>query len=103
VTVRPTRFEVSLLPPEHDGFRYFRVYVELMDRYGWTVHDGHSCLGGDGQWDHGGKSVYGRDDTWIATHRFDLDTAKRLAIEAAPGVNVNGMTAAQALARKGTP
>lgn len=103
VRVRPTRFEVSLLPPEHEGFRYFRVFVEVLDRCGRAVHDGHSCLGGDGQWDHAGKSVYGRDDTWIAAHRFDLETAKRLAIEAAPGINVNGMNAAQALARKEAP
>ncbi|SFD13483.1 hypothetical protein [Streptomyces aidingensis] len=103
VTVRPTRYEVSLLPPGHDAYPHYRLWVEELDRYGWTVHDGHACLGAvddDGRlWWSIGTSVYGRDDAWTARYRHpDLDTALRLAVAAAPHLNVNVRTAAQVLA-----
>lgn len=40
-----------------------------------------------------------REDDWLAAHRFDLDTALKLAREAAPHVTVNGRTVADALTR----
>lgn len=98
--VRATRYEVSLLPEDDINYRLFRVLVEERDGYGWTVHDGHACLSAAGVWDGVGVSVYGNDEAWIAAHRFDLDTALRLAREAAPGVTVNGVTAAEALRRR---
>jgi hypothetical protein len=97
-TIRPTRYTVSVLPEDHVDASSFTLWVER-DRYGWGVNDGRSSLGADGQWDRGGVSVYGRDDAWIATHRFDEQTALRLAREAAPHVTVNGHTVAEALAR----
>jgi hypothetical protein len=39
---------------------------------------------------------HGRSAAWLAAHRFDLDTALRLAQAAAPTVTVNGRTAADA-------
>ena len=42
-------------------------------------------------------SPSGREDDWLATHRFDLDTALNLAKEAAPKLTTNGFTVADAL------
>lgn len=98
--VRATRFEVSLLPEDDVNYRSFRVLVEERDGYGWTVHDGHACLSAAGVWDGVGISVYGNDEAWIVAHRFDRETALRLAREAAPGVTVNGVTAAEVLRRR---
>lgn len=98
---KATRFEVSCLPEGHDARRYFRLTVEIQDRYGWTVHDGFSCLDATGA-KADGLSVYERSDEWISAHRFDLDTALLLAEEHAPKLTVNGMTAADVLARDAT-
>jgi hypothetical protein len=38
-----------------------------------------------------------REDDWLDTHRFDLDTALKLAKEQAPLVTVNGYTVTDAL------
>jgi hypothetical protein len=40
-----------------------------------------------------------REGDWLDAHRFDQDTAIRLAQEQAPLVSVNGITAAEALRR----
>lgn len=97
-TVRPTRYEVSCLPPGDVNFKSFVVIVEQRDRYGWTVHDGFACLDADGTWCEGGTSVYGRDDAWINRHRFDEQTALSLAVDAAPHMKTfHGHTVADAL------
>lgn len=98
-TVRPPQFEVSLLPEDDINYPLFVIAVESRGAGRWAVVRHRQCLGADGEWSW--ESIPSeREDEWLATHRFDLETAKRLAIEAAPGVYINGMTAAQALARK---
>jgi hypothetical protein len=99
VRVRPIRFEVSLLPEDDVNYRLYAVKVEYFGEGKWAVHDGFGCLGVDGTWDEG-LHAYGRGDEWLAAHRFDKQTAIKLAREAAPGVTVHGITAAQALARR---
>ncbi|MET9222376.1 hypothetical protein ABZX65_26930 [Streptomyces sp. NPDC003300] len=102
ITVRPTRFEVSLLPEDDINYPVFVVAVEARGRGRWAVIRHRKCLGANGEWSY--ESIPSeREDEWLDAHRFDLETAKRLAIEAAPGISVNGMTAAQAVARKETP
>jgi hypothetical protein len=96
--VQATRYEVSCLPIDHPERRRFRLFVEVMDRYGWTVHDGGTCLDFGGGWADG-MSVYERDDEWISAHRFDLGTALNLAKTVAPTMSVNGRTVAEVLAR----
>jgi hypothetical protein len=83
-TVQPTAYRVSLLP-EDDVNRQGR----------WAVTNGDACLGADGTWADGVKP-HGRGASWLTAHRFDLDTALRLAQAAAPKVTVNGRTAADA-------
>jgi hypothetical protein len=64
----------------------------------WSVMRFSECLGADGEWDwEAGPSS--REDDWLAAHRFDLDTALRLAAEHAPKVTVNGITALEILAK----
>jgi hypothetical protein len=98
--VRPTRYSVNLLP-DSIGF-YAQLFEITVERRGalhqWAVLcDGH-CLGSDGTWDRERLSSEQTDD-WLPEHRFDLDTALRLAKEAAPHVTVKGRTAAEVLAR----
>ena len=98
-TVRPSQFEVSVLPEDDINCPYFVVTVETRGSGRWAVVRNRQCLGADGEWSW--ESIPSeREDEWLATHRFDLETATRLAVETAPGISVNGMTAAQALARK---
>lgn len=97
--IRPSQFEVSVLPEDDINYPYFVVTVETRGAGRWAVVRHRQCLGADGEWSW--ESIPSeREDEWKATHRFDLETAQRLAVEAAPRVHVNGMTAAQARARQ---
>lgn len=96
-TVRPTHYEVSVLPETDVNFRAYRLFIERRSGDKWSVHDGFASLAVDGTWTEGLKS-HGRDG-WTERHWYDLETARSLAIAAAPHVNVNGVTAAQALAK----
>ena len=97
-TVRETRYEVSLLPEDNINAHTWMVAVEYRGRGRWAVlHHGY-CLGTDGEWSYESMPS-GREDEWLAMHRFDLDTALRLAKEHAPKLTINGMTAADVLAR----
>ena len=94
-----TRITVNLLhesaaPDAH----VFEITVEYRGNRRWAILRHGQCLGADGTWDYELRPSE-REDEWIASHRFDLDTALRLAKEAAPGVTVNGLAAADALAR----
>ena len=96
-TVRPTRYEVSILPPGHPAYRHHVIgvyYRRGADR--WTVaHCGYT-LDASGVWDDG---IVERTDSQHAAHLHDLDTALDLARAAAPHVTVNGRTALDAWQR----
>lgn len=96
-TVSPARYTVSLLPESDVNYRLYVVEVMYWGDGHWGVINGatDTRLGIDGAWADGIKP-YGRGDDWLDAHRFDLDTALRLAQEAAPHVIVNGRTAADA-------
>lgn len=97
---RPTRYVVNLLPESEyaKGGHHFEITVEWRGEDRWAVLRSGWCLGADGDWDYERRPSE-REDDWIAAHRFDLRTALRLAKEAAPTVTVNGVTAADAVAR----
>lgn len=90
-TVRPTRFEVSCLPPDSVAGQVFALSVEWRGNDRWAVLRRGSCLAQDGTWDYEHIPSERRDD-WLDEHRFDLDTAIRLATEQAPLVTCNGYT-----------
>jgi hypothetical protein len=93
-----TRYTVNLLPETDPHGHVFELTVDYRGHGQWAVLRHGWCLGHDGSWDYELRPSE-REDEWIDTHRFDLNTALQLAKEAAPGVNVNGLTAAQALVR----
>ncbi|MEU5660116.1 hypothetical protein ABZ802_31535 [Streptomyces sp. NPDC047737] len=97
-TVQATEYEVSILPEDDINRPLFVITVQYRGEGRWAVTRHGSCLGTDGQWEFGIKE-YDRGDAWLDAHRFDLDTALRLAREAAPHVICNGHTALDAYRR----
>ncbi|MFE9845813.1 hypothetical protein [Streptomyces goshikiensis] len=97
-TVRPTRYVVSCLPETNDNAPHFSLNVEYRGRDLWAVVRHGSCLNSAGRWSY--ESIPSeREDEWLAEHRFELDTALKIAREAAPTLTVNGYTVADALRR----
>lgn len=99
--VRTTAYAVSCFPADDRNGYHFTLKVEYRGRGLWGVFDGPYCLGTDGDFDYE-PSPSSRDDEWLSTHRFDLDTALALAKEHAPLMEVNGHTVADVLARRNT-
>jgi hypothetical protein len=96
-TVRPTRYEVTCLPEDDINAPHFALEVAYRGSGLWAVTRHGACLSADGSWDWE-PSPSNREDDWLERHRFDLDTALRLAREAAPRITVNGHTVTDALA-----
>lgn len=96
--VRAVEYTVNSVPDNDDDSYHFELRVQYRgnNRYAVTRH-GWGCLGADGTWDQGIEE-YDRGDAWLNAHRFDLDTALRLAKEAAPHITVNGYTVTDAIA-----
>lgn len=99
-TVRVTRYEVSCLPQDNINAHHFTITVEWRGDDRWAVLHHGFCLGADGEWDDEPRPS-SREDDWLETHRFDLDTALILAKREAPKLTINGLTAADVLARTG--
>jgi hypothetical protein len=99
--VTPTEYRVSCLPEDLLDMDVWEITVAYRGRGLWAVTRHSRCsLGADGTWSWGPGEA--DEDEWRATHRFDLDTALRLAREHAPHVTVNGMTPADFLAHHAT-
>lgn len=98
VLVEATRYDVSVLPHEDINRLLFTITVEYRGPGVWAVCRHRQCLSADGVWSW--ESVPSeRAVEWLAGHRFDLDTALKLAREAAPHLRVNGETALDAYRR----
>ncbi|MEU5945119.1 hypothetical protein ABZ793_06100 [Micromonospora sp. NPDC047465] len=94
---RPTEYTVCALPEDDINAHSYAITVAYRGRGLWAVTRYRRCLGTDGEWDW--ESIPSeREDEWLATHRFALDEALRLAAEHAPKITVNGWTVADALA-----
>ncbi|WP_331756336.1 hypothetical protein OHA04_45485 (plasmid) [Streptomyces sp. NBC_01590] len=98
VTVQAAQYEVCLLPEGDINRHCFAITVEHRGDDQWAVCHFGECLGTDGQWDWE-PFPSTRQDDWLKSHRFDLDTALAIAKKAAPHVVVNGHTAADAYRR----
>jgi hypothetical protein len=114
VTVEPTVFRVCPLPVGFPDGDLWTLRLELRaDERGesWAVTNRSRSLGADGTWSYGFAWQGGNrepvteaemddynaaGDAWQAAHRFDLNTAVKLATEAARTVTVMGKTAAEA-------
>ena len=88
-TVRPTRYAVTCVPPDAAPDAYtWALHVEERRDGSWIVTDGVCWLDAD---------LTFQDRPYPACCH-DLDTALRLAREAAPQIVINGRTVEQALA-----
>lgn len=94
-----TEYRVSAGPLDHpEGWRFSLVVRWSRAKGGtWMVTDGAEpadYMGADGRWSW--ESGVDHDvEGWRDAYRFDLDTALRIAREAAPKVSINGGTWAQ--------
>jgi hypothetical protein len=98
VNVQITGYLVSCLPLDHIDASAFSVTVEWRGHDRWAVCRFRECFAADGTWSW--ESVPSeREDEWLATHRFDWDTAMVLATKACQNLTVNGITVQDVLAR----
>ncbi|MFJ2259504.1 hypothetical protein ACIOKD_14380 [Streptomyces sp. NPDC087844] len=96
--VKATRYEVSLLPADNINRFPFTIDVEYRGHGRWAAVRHRQCLNATGEWSF--ESIPSeREEEWMATHRFDLDTALQLAKQAAPHLIVNGRTALEVYRR----
>lgn len=97
---RLTEVTLSAIPEDNINHSLYSVTVTWRGGDQYAVKRHSQVLGADGTWEYE-PSPSNRTDEWIATHRFDYDTAMRLAHEACQHVTVNGLTVADTLARAG--
>jgi hypothetical protein len=92
-----TQYTVSCLPIEHRDRSDFEITVAWRAPGSWAVlnRSGY-CLGRDGEWDWEIQPS-SRADEWKAMFRFSLDTALKLAAEAAPKLKVMHLSVQDAL------
>lgn len=94
-----TQHTVSCIPEDSINHQPWSITVEYRGRGRWAVLRGKRCLGRDGIWRH--ESIPSeREDEWLDGHRFTEQESLRLAAEWAPKIVVNGLTAADVLARE---
>ena len=97
--VMATQYTVCAYPREDIDRLAFEILVEYRGNGRWAVERNGACLNAEGQWGHE-RIPSEREAEWLATHRFDLPTAIRLAVKVAPTLTCNGATIAQVLAMK---
>jgi hypothetical protein len=97
VWVKPISYIVCAIPETVQDWDLFAITVERTAPGRWAVRRRHRCLGVDGLWDWEPVPSE-RELDWLADHRFDLDTALRLAKDAALKITVNGWDVQRALA-----
>lgn len=97
-TTTVTEYTISAVPrelrdhPDAPSFEVqvcFRPQMDGTPKWGVYWRD-RRCLHRSGRWDWE-MQPSSRTDRWLASHRFDLDRALRLARIAAPQLTLNGM------------
>ncbi|UJV42044.1 hypothetical protein [Streptomyces sp. AMCC400023] len=90
--VEITRYEISLLPETDINRPVYTINVENRGNDQWAVVRHRQCMNASGEWSW--ESIPSeREDEWLVEHRFDRETALKLAKQAAPHLVVNGHTA----------
>lgn len=110
---RVTHYEVTCVPDSEEFGEGFAITVAYRGDGRWAVQNRGRWLGADGTWSWGYRregeprepvteeevgSFNRGAEAWLAEHRFDEETALRLADEAAPKMRVGPYTVADALA-----
>lgn len=101
--VQPTGYVVSCLPEGHDDRWTFTIQVKYAGNGQFAVRHGIRDYGTDGTWDYEPswpENSIDEDVAWLAAHRFDHDTALRLARELAPTLTYRGRSVADVLAAR---
>jgi hypothetical protein len=100
VRMMVTEYTVTALPDDADGSAHaWRVTVEYRGRGKWAVKALGQCYDRDGNGEDEGLPS-GRTDEFLERFRFDdVGEALVLAAEIAPKLKINGLTAADVLAR----
>ena len=100
-----TSYEVTVWPEDCTGLDSANYCCSVVySGYGkWSVRRGSASsdapvLSCDGEWYYE-RLPSDRTRKELAEHRFDLETAVRMARDMAPKVEINGLTAEEALAR----
>jgi hypothetical protein len=99
-TVQPTGYLVSCLPKGHDDRWTYTIQVKHTGNGLFAVRHGIRDYGTDGTWEREPSwPEHGIDEsaTWMASHRFDHDTALSLALELAPTLSYRGRTVTDVL------
>jgi hypothetical protein len=99
VQTRTTEYEVCALPESNINYPHYVITVEYRGAGRWAVTRMRQCLSVDGRWDWESLPSE-RGGQWLDRHRFDLDTALRLARTWAPTMTCNGRTVTEVLTRK---
>lgn len=111
VHIRATVYTVNCLPDDPIDGDLFAITVEFRGGHAWgeprpldqqwaVLLRGHWNLGHDGKWSLKPGSDDDGYDEWVIAHRFDLETALKVAAEQAPKVVINGLTPVDVLARR---
>lgn len=95
VNVRITEVTVCAVSTDSINHHAYAVQVAWRGEDAYAVIHHRECLGADGKWDFEPTSS-SRTDEWIAAHRFSYVEAYRLAVEVAPTIVVNGVSATDA-------
>jgi hypothetical protein len=100
--VMASRYLVSCLPEGHEERFLFTIQVDYRGNGLWAVINRTRLLGKDGTWSFGADldntdDLHKAQEEWIADHRFDHDTAIRLAKQAAKNLSYRNYTVAEAL------
>jgi hypothetical protein len=97
IICEPMAYVVSLLPLDHIDAELYWLTVEWRDEGQWAVCRPRRCLSYGGAWDWE-PNPGERTRKWVASHRFALDVALKLAREAVGKVRVNHTSALEILA-----
>jgi hypothetical protein len=108
-TVKPVKYRVSCVPEDGPDADLFTLCVEYREAGRWAVTNGSRHYAADGTisfgfgWDREPVTDAEIDaferghQAWLAVHRFDEDTALRIAREQAPLMRYRDYTVQDAL------
>jgi len=102
--VQTTRIVVSCLPEDHDDRWTFTIQVEYRGNGLYAVRRNLRFADANGTWEYeppsledGSEADARAEEAWREAHRFDHDTALRLARGLAPTLTYRGRSVADVL------
>lgn len=93
-----TKWTACHLPESDPNYYSFAIHAESSGKGRWAIRHAGSCLSRTGQWVWEPQPS-SRTDRWLRDHRFSENEAKGLISALAATVVVNGVTAAEWVAR----